>query len=304
MSPTFRLVHMNVSAQSQTAMKRVRLLAFLPVALLVSCGASGTPGGPVQSAPTGSSGSMKPYFAGYGPAVPRVGATLDNNPMTHPALRQSIGGRQGGPPYGKAVGEIMENTFRNAGIPGSNGQERHSKFNIVAIIEPENPKVQHTSGGPLAVAPFEVTLKDTHGKVLGRERFTGTAPLRGQNAASMSSAILQASNLIAARLKDSEYLQRALGWPSTQVNSADVAVRNGAERFRTGDYTSSLHWFQQATHIDPSHQSAWSYLGASLLKLGRKQEASQALEKAIALNPSTAEAAQAEKWLASMNQQG
>lgn len=246
---------------------------------------------------------MKPYFAGYGPAVPRVGAALDDDPRTHPELRQPLGGRQGGPPYGKAVGEIMGDTFRRAGIPGAKGEETHPKFNVVAIIEPQAPKLRRTPSGPLTAAPFEVTLKDNRGRVLDRAHFTGTAPLRGQNAASMSAAIRQASDQIAAKLKNPAYLQQALGWPSTSVTSADVAVRHGAERFRAADYAGSLHWFEQATEIDPNHQSAWSYRGASLLKLGRQREAVQALEKAVAIDPSSAEAAQARKWLASMNQQ-
>jgi hypothetical protein len=276
---------------------KIRLALFLlpvTVGMLVSCTATGGGGQPVVARPKQA---MRPYFAGYGQAVPRVGAVIDNNPRKNPGLSVPLGGRQGGPPYGKAVGDILGATFKKSGIPGADGQQSNPKFTLVATIQALSPAVRNTSSGPSATAPFSLSIRDIHGKQLSQDEITGSAPVQSGQAPAMANAIGDAANQIATRLCDSSHLQRLLGWPSTRVTSADVAVKNGAERFRAMDYAGSLGWFREAIAIDPNHQSAWAYHGASLMKLAKTEEAKRSLERAVSLDPESAEGTQARKWL-------
>lgn len=59
----------------------------------------------------------------------------------------------------------------------------------------------------------------------------------------------------------------------------------GDSFFRQGRYATARMAYKAATRMKPDHWQAWEQLGITCKKLGRLQEAIQAFEKAIAINP-------------------
>ena len=78
---------------------------------------------------------------------------------------------------------------------------------------------------------------------------------------------------------------------------ADSVSNRGVERFSEKDYRGALFCFDRAVEKTPSHQAAWAYRGATLVKLGKIEEGRQSLERAVQIEPTSAEASQAQKWL-------
>lgn len=67
--------------------------------------------------------------------------------------------------------------------------------------------------------------------------------------------------------------------------------------FRDAHYERSLVFWTRALELLPDHQCILTYHAACLVRLGRRTEAKAEFQKAISLDPSSADADQARKWI-------
>jgi tetratricopeptide (TPR) repeat protein len=81
----------------------------------------------------------------------------------------------------------------------------------------------------------------------------------------------------------------AEGAKHQQPSALDLAVMGGAA-FLLEDYTSADRWFQQSVAEDPESTEVWYQLGRTKYNLKRFQEAVNAFERCLKLDPGNAKA--------------
>jgi len=171
--------------------------------------------------------------------------------------------------------------------------------------------------------PFNVYFFDSSHTRIGESRITGTgetdpadtrsfpyarmaygcspsAPdtkfYRMMNSA-VDAAIHDALNQIFSRLCIVEWAQATLTSDVNRLSVNDVTLA-GVRQFENQNYRKARLYFQRALLLNPSFQPAVAYLGACYTLMGERTLAAKTLQVAINLDPQTAQAQQAAKWLA------
>src|SRR5882762_1116636 len=76
----------------------------------------------------------------------------------------------------------------------------------------------------------------------------------------------------------------ALGDETVAVTAAELIQRGHAD-LASNQWTAAESSFRLVSEADPTNSSAYAWLGYTLVRLNRRQEASVAYERALELNP-------------------
>jgi len=77
-------------------------------------------------------------------------------------------------------------------------------------------------------------------------------------------------------------------------------VKEGLKYYNNTDYSQAARYFEKAIELDPTHQPAHSWLGASYAYLGRKDDAIREFRKVVKIDPGTKDALSASRWIESL----
>lgn len=83
----------------------------------------------------------------------------------------------------------------------------------------------------------------------------------------------------------------------TAPETSDLNIQKGKMYFKAENYQKSLRYLLEAIRLDPRNQQAHSLAGVAYTKLGKWTDARREFEIVVRLNPNSAEAKQAQKWL-------
>jgi len=215
--------------------------------------------------------------------------------------------------YGRQARHQLSESFKLAMLTGANGRESSSQFDLVAYIHLVGAKVFHATPDQFDVEVcFEVTFKNPQGQILTTKRIVGSSsqPIRRHHetpssvqtllSQGMRLSILQTSRNLVSLFKDQNQLQQILlnHHRNRFASDPDALSREGARLFAAREYRQAFWYFEDAVSLSTRHQAALAYKGASLMKLGYHTAGQQNLRQAETVDSSTAEAAQARKWLA------
>ena len=77
-------------------------------------------------------------------------------------------------------------------------------------------------------------------------------------------------------------------------------VKEGLKYYNNGNYKQAARYFEKAIELDPSNQSAHSWLGASYAYLAMKNEALREFKRVLEIDPETKDAQSALLWIESL----
>lgn len=89
---------------------------------------------------------------------------------------------------------------------------------------------------------------------------------------------------------------------ATVIPSSEALTQDAVVLYSSAQYSQARIALERVVRQNPSFQPALVYLGATLARLGDAPQATAAFRRAISIAPGTAEARQAIKWLASLEQ--
>lgn len=234
--------------------------------------------------------------------VSPIGVIIENNPNEHPHLRRQADSFRDAPPYGIMMANVISFHMRIARIPGASPRQSRA-FQNIASIYPE-PYRQYLDGGATTVeTPFVIEVRSHDGRAR-RVHVTGIGSAPRGFGNPILNSLNDAGRKIVSEIRNASFESEPVwvgGETPVSTDDADDISTQGVAQFTERNYPSALLYFDRAVQADPSHQAAWSYRGATLVKLGRANEGRQSLEKAVAIDPASAEAEQARKWLNRIN---
>lgn len=239
--------------------------------------------------------TARPYFADRADTI-RMGAHIATNPYDRPYLRQPAGRHPQAPPYGRAVSVVIGAHLRGARIPSAPATSTGGTFDAVANIYPGPLRQVFGRDGVSAETPFEIEFRDASGRATSRIQVTGYGTARNGYGDPVRLSLDDAGTKIARAISEASHTRPTAG-DGVSRPDADALSNAGVARFQSEDYSGALQYFDESIQSNPSHQAAWTYRGATLVKMGRSEEGRQSLERAVSIQPTSAEAEQARKWL-------
>jgi len=232
----------------------------------------------------------------------RIGAHIENNPYERPYLRRPAGRHPQAPPYGLAVSKVIGAYLREARIPSASANSIGGNFDDVAHIYPGPFRETFGRGGITAETPFDIEVRDASGRTTSRIRITGFGTTGTGDGDPLRASLEDAGVKIVRAIAEASRSAQPVAAEQLTEQGADSLSVAGVARFQSKDYAVALQYFDDAIKADSTHQGAWAYRGAALVKMGRANEGRQSLERAVQINPTSAEAEQARKWLNRLNQ--
>jgi len=186
--------------------------------------------------------------------------------------------------------------LRAAHIPSAPAVSPSGAFDAVANIYPGPFRQLFGRDGTSVEAPFEIEFRDASGRTTSRIQVTGYGTARNGYGDPVRLSLDDAGTKIARAISEASHIRPTAGEEVSRPD-ADALSNAGVARFQSEDYSGALQYFDESIQSNPSHQAAWTYRGATLVKMGRSEEGRQSLERAVSIQPTSAEAEQARKWL-------
>lgn len=281
----------NLLPLTRSHVTRSLFLCFVATSL----GACGTVGSAPYQGRTVQRTTVQPYFADRADTI-RMGAHLMTSPYDYPYLRQRAGRHSQAPPYGRAITTVVGAHLRAARIPSSLTNSFDGRFNAIANIYPRPFRETFGPGGASIETPFKIEIRDASGGTTSRVQITGYGTARNSYGDPVRASLEDAGAKIVRAITQASQTRPTEGGDPSQ-DAPDALSNAGVACFQSEDYPGALQYFDRAIQADPSHQAAWTYRGAALVKMGRSEEGRQSLERAVSIQPTSAEAEQARKWL-------
>lgn len=225
----------------------------------------------------------------------RIGAHIATNPSERPFLRQPAGRYPQAPPYGLAVGSVIGARLREARIPSAPANTSDGNLDAVAHIYPGPFHETFGRDGNIAEAPFDIDVRDASGRTTSHIHITGFGTTQAGHGDPVRASLEDAGAKIARAITEASRSARPGATKPRQ--DLDSLSNAGVASFQSEDYTGALQYLDEVIEAEPSHQAAWTYRGAALVKMGRTEEGRRSLERAVSIQPTSAEAEQARKWL-------